>query len=180
MDNKETIKKVKALIFGEEEVAETFLDVKTSEGIVLRVAELKEGEAVMIISEDGEAQSGAAEYILEDGQTVSVDEAGLIVSIAEPAEEEEEVEEEMSEEPNPLDDRVTNLEQGIEKILSMFSVQIEDSEAKDKTISELSEKLEAFSKAPAEEEIVVKKKTPLEEKRYNAINELRNFNKTKK
>ena len=176
MNNKEVIKQVKELIFGAETVEAAFLDVKTTEGVVLRVAEVKEGEVVNIISEDGEAVSGAAEYVLEDGQTISVDAEGVIVSIMEtPAEEEEAVEEEMSEEVNPLEARIENLEQGIEKLLAGFSAIDESITAKDELIEELNKKVEAFGKAPAEEEIVVAKKTPLEEKRYNAINELRKY-----
>jgi len=174
MNNKEVIKQVKELIFGAETVEAAFLDVKTTEGVVLRVSEVKEGEVVNIISEDGEAVSGAAEYILEDGNTISVDAEGMIVSIIEtPAE--EEVEEEMSEEVNPLESRIENLEQGIEKLLAGFSAIDESITAKDELIEELTKKVEAFGKAPAEEEIVVAKKTPLEEKRYNAINELRKY-----
>jgi hypothetical protein len=176
MNNKEVIKQVKELIFGAETVEAAFLDVKTSDGIVLRVAEVKEGEVVTIISEDGEAVSGAAEYVLEDGNTIAVDAEGLIVTITEPSEEEEVVEEEeMSEEVNPLESRIENLEQGIEKLLAGFSAIDDSFPANAFLITELSDKVEAFSKAPADEEIVVAKKTPLEEKKYNAINELRKF-----
>ena len=182
MNNKEIIKEVKKLFnFNEEELA--FLDVKTSDGLVLRVAKMEEGEVVTLISEDGENVSGEADYTLEDGTMLVVDAEGTITAITVAEEEDEEVEEEMSEvedEVNPLEGRIANLEEGIEKVLSMFSTQIEELEAKDLVVKELTEKVEAFSKAPAEDEIVVKKKTPLEEKRYNAINELRNFNKTKK
>ena len=94
MNNKEVIKQVKELIFGAETVEAAFLDVKTSDGMVLRVAEVKEGEVVTIISEDGEAVSGEAEYVLEDGNTIAVDAEGMIVTITEPSEEEEVVEEE--------------------------------------------------------------------------------------
>ena len=100
----------------------------------------------------------------------------MIVTITEPSEEEEVVEEEeMSEEVNPLESRIENLEQGIEKLLAGFSAIDESFTAKDVLIDELTKKAEAFSKAPADEEIVVAKKTPLEEKKYNAINELRKF-----
>ena len=175
MNNKEVIKQVKELIFGAETVEAAFLDVKTTEGVVLRVSEVKEGEVVTIISEDGEAVSGAAEYVLEDGNTISVDAEGVIVSVMETPTEEKEVAEEMSEEVNPLEERISNLEQGIEKLLAGFSAIDESIIEKDALIKELTEKVEVFSKAPAEEEIVVAKKTPLEEKRYNAINELRKF-----
>ena len=174
MNNKEIIKEVKKLFnFNEEELS--FLDVKTSDGLVLRVAKLEEGEVVTLISEDGENVSGEAEYTLEDGTMLVVDAEGTITAITV---EEDEVEEEMSEvenEVNPLEGRIANLEEGIEKVLSMFSAQIEESEAKDVIVKELTEKVEAFSKAPADEEIVVKKKTPLEEKKYNAISELKKY-----
>lgn len=177
MNNKEIIKEVKKLFnFNEEELA--FLDVKTSDGLVLRVAKLEEGEVVTLISEDGENVSGEAEYTLEDGTMLVVDAEGTITSITVAEVEEDEVEEEMSEvedEVNPLEGRVANLEEGIEKVLSMFSAQIEELEAKDVIVKELTEKVEAFSKAPADEEIVVKKKTPLEEKKYNAISELKKY-----
>ena len=177
MNNKEIIKEVKKLFnFNEEELA--FLDVKTSDGLVLRVAKMEEGEVVTLISEDGENVSGEAEYTLEDGTVLVVDAEGTISTITAVEVEEEEVEEEMSEvedEVNPLEGRIANLEEGIEKVLSMFSAQIGELEAKDVIVKELTEKVEAFSKAPADEEIVVAKKTPLQEKRYNAINELRKF-----
>ena len=177
MNNKEIIKEVKKLFnFNEEELS--FLDVKTSDGLVLRVAKMEEGEVVTLISEDGENVSGEAEYTLEDGTVLVVDAEGTISTITAVEVEEEEVEAEMSEvedEVNPLEGRIANLEEGIEKVLSMFSAQIEELEAKDVIVKELTEKIEAFSKAPADEEIVVAKKTPLQEKRYNAINELRKF-----
>ena len=92
MDTKEKIAAISKIVFGSEEVVEeTFLDVKTSDGVVLRVSELAEGATVTIISEDGENVSGAAEYVLEDGATVVVDENGVITSVMESEEEVEEV-----------------------------------------------------------------------------------------
>lgn len=179
MDTKEKIAAISKIVFGSEEVVEeTFLDVKTSDGVVLRVSELTEGETVAIISEDGENVSGAAEYVLEDGTTVVVDAEGLITSVEVAAEETEEVveEEEMSEEAtdevNPLEERIAQLEDGIEKILSKFS---EVSDA----MKNNSDAIAKFSEAPAEEEIEVNKKTPLELKKSNAIEGLRNFRNNK-
>ncbi len=175
MDTKEKIAAISKIVFGSEEVVEeTFLDVKTSDGVVLRVSELAEGATVTIISEDGENVSGAAEYVLEDGATVVVDENGVITSVMEAEEEVEEVveEEEMSEEEvevNPLEERVAQLE---DLILSKFS---EVSEA----MQNNSDAIAKFSEAPAEEEIKVNKKTPLELKKSNAIEGLRNFRNNK-
>ena len=178
MDTKEKIAAISKIVFGTEEVVEqTFLDVKTSDGVVLRVSELSEGQTVTIISEDGENVSGAAEYVLEDGTTVVVGAEGVITSVEVAAEETEEVveEEEMSEEEtevNPLEERIAQLEDGIEKILSKFS---EVSDAMKTT----SDAIAKFSEAPADEEIVVSKKTPLEKRKSNAVSELSNFRNKK-
>lgn len=163
-DDKNLLEKVKELIFTDE-VEETFLDVKTSDGVVLRVSEVKEGETVTIISEDGENVSGAAEYILEDGSTVVVDESGVITSVEEAAEEVEEVveEEEMAEEEvveevveaNPLEDKVAKLEESIEKILAQFE--------------KVNEQVEKFAALPADEEVKIEKKLPTAFKKSDAL-----------
>lgn len=170
--DKTIIEKVKELLFSEEEVVEqSFLDVKTSEGVVLRVSELSEGASVSIISEDGENVSGAAEYTLEDGTVVVTNDEGVITSVTDaPAEEVvEEVEEEMQEEVvevNPLDERIGKLEERLEDILSKFSV--------------MSEKVEEFSKQPAEDEVVVGKKEFKKANKYSALEELSKYRKNKK
>lgn len=178
MDTKEKIAAISKIVFGSEEVVEeTFLDVKTSDGVVLRVSELAEGATVTIISEDGENVSGAAEYVLEDGVTIVVDDSGVITSMTEGEEteevvEEEEMSEEEVEEVNPLEERVAQLEDGINQILSKFS---EVSEA----MKSNSDAIAKFSEAPADEEIKVNKKTPIELKKSNAIEGLRNFRNKK-
>lgn len=169
-ENKSIIEKVKELLFTEEEVVEqNFLDVKTSEGVVLRVSELSEGAEVMIISEDGENISGAAEYTLEDGTVVVVSEDGKITSVTEASEEdevvevEEEMEQEVVEDVNPLDDRIAKLEKGIEDILSKFS--------------EMSAKVEEFAALPADEEVVVGKKEFKKQSKDDALTALSKFRK---
>jgi len=168
--DKTIIEKVKELVFGEETVDETFLDVKTSDGVVLRVSELSEGVEVTIISEDGENISGAAEYTLEDGTVVATDDNGVIVSVTAPAEEEvveeEEMEEEVVVEENPLDARIAKLEDAIEDVLSKFS--------------EMSTKVEEFSALPADEEIVVGKKDFKKQSKDDALTALSKFRKNKK
>ncbi len=172
--DKTIIEKVKELLFSEEEVVEqSFLDVKTSDGIVLRVSELAEGASLSIISEDGENVSGAAEYTLEDGTVVVTNDEGVITSVTDaPAEEAvEEVEEEMQEEVvedevNPLDERIGKLEERLEDILSKFSV--------------MSEKVEEFSKQPAEDEVVVGKKEFKKANKYSALEALSKYRKNKK
>lgn len=186
MDTKEKIAAISKIVFGSEEVVEeTFLDVKTSDGVVLRVSELSEGETVAIISEDGENVSGAAEYVLEDGTTVVVDAEGVITSVevaeeeTEEVVEEEEMSEEATEEVNPLEERIAQLEDGIEKILSKFSEVSDAINTTIETTKNNSDAIAKFSEAPAEEEIEVNKKTPLELKKSNAIEGLRNFRNNK-
>ena len=168
MDKKSIIDKVKELLFSEEEVVAAFEDVKTSDGLVLRVTEVAEGASVSIISEDGENVSGAADYTLEDGTIIVVDENGVITSITEAAVEEEvveeeEMQEEVVEEVNPLEERIGKLEKGIEDILAKFS--------------EMNTKVEEFASAPASEEVKIGKKEFKKVDKYSALDELSRFRK---
>jgi len=171
MDKKSIIDKVKELLFSEEEVVAAFEDVKTSDGLVLRVTEVAEGASVSIISEDGENVSGAAEYTLENGTIIAVDESGVITSITEAAVEEEvveeeEMQEEVVEEVNPLEERIGKLEKGIEDILTKFS--------------EMNTKVEEFASAPASDEVKIGKKEFKKVDKYSALDELSRFRKNKK
>ena len=171
MDKKSIIDKVKELLFSEEEVVAAFEDVKTSDGLVLRVTEIAEGASVSIISEDGENVSGAAEYTLENGTIIAVDESGVITSITEAAVEEEvveeeEMQEEVVEEVNPLEERIGKLEKGIEDILAKFS--------------EMNTKVEEFASAPASDEVKIGKKEFKKVDKYSALDELSRFRKNKK
>lgn len=99
MENKKTIvEKIKDLMFSDI-TDEKFLDVKDSEGNVLRVAEdeLAVGQSVMTITEDGEVPAVEGEYLLEDGQTLVIDAEGVITEIVEAVEEETEETEEVEE-----------------------------------------------------------------------------------
>ena len=116
MKDRNLLKEIKELVFGEEELQ--FLDVKTADGVILRVQELS------IVSEDGENVSGAGEYTLEDGQVITVDESGVITAIAEASEEVEEVEEAMSEEVDnfaPLNEKIDNLTNALAGVLEKFA-----------------------------------------------------------
>ena len=174
-EKKSLFEKVKALLAEDEVKEQAFLDVKTSEGVVLRVDEVAEGATVTIISEDGENVSGAADYTLEDGTTITVSEEGVITSVME-AEGEDEVgneevaEEEMQEEEvvaevNPNDERIAKLEESIEKILSQFEA--------------MNEQVEKFASAPADEEVKIEKKKPTVFKKESAIDALSNYKRNK-
>ena len=125
-ENKTLVEKIRVLVFGEEEIEVAFLDVKTSEGIVLRVSEIKEGETVVIISEDGEIPTDALEYILEDGTKITVDEAGVITTI-EAVESDEEtptdtpVDEEMSENDKAVAKQLGDIKEALSAVLDKFA-----------------------------------------------------------
>jgi len=184
MNTKEIIKEVRNLVFGEEKEVKEFADYKTNDGIVLRCDELAEGNQVSIISEDGENVSGAATYVLEDGKTIEVGEDGVIVSVADSEPIEEEVEEVMESEElkdekceDKYSDRIAKLEDGMDRLLSMFSKEIDAKDDLEKEVSELKTELEEFKKAPAQEEIVIGKKQAKANKRSNTIEQLRKFRK---
>jgi len=100
MDKKQVIDKIKKVLLGEQEevVEEVFVDVKTEDGRIMRVADIAVDQPVKEITEDGEVDVEDATYVLEDGTSIVVV-AGVITEIVEAeAEAEEEVEEEMAKE----------------------------------------------------------------------------------
>jgi hypothetical protein len=169
---KDLLQEVKKLVFGEEELQ--FLDVKTTEGVILRVQELAEGQTVSIVSEDGENVSGAGEYTLEDGQVITVDEAGVITAITEATEEVEEVEESMSEEPvdnlAPLNEKIDNLTNALAGVLEKFA-------EVDAQLTEANERIEKFAAAPASDEPVIEPAEPKRKGKEDALKALAQFRK---
>jgi len=97
MNKNETIQKIKELLtFTSEENTEVqFLDMKDTDGNILRSTgeELKEGETLSIVTEEGEVATPDMEYVLEDGRTIKTDSESLIIEIIEAEEEAEELEE---------------------------------------------------------------------------------------
>lgn len=144
-EKKNLLTEIKKLVFSE--VEEEFLDVKTAEGIVLRVSEVKEGEVVTIISEDGENVSGASEYVLEDGSKIIVDENGVITAIETEVEEATEApaEEEMSDNDKAVAARLGEITEALAGVLSKFSEQ-------DDIIKLQEEAIAKFAAAPSTEE----------------------------
>ena len=170
-ENKTLVERIKELVFTDETVEQNFVDVKTSDGLVLRVDAIEEGATVIVISEDGENVSGASDYVLEDGVTISVNEEGVITSVTPVEEEEEVVEEDMSEEavvePTErelaVDAKLAEITEALEGIVSKF-------EAQDKVI-------EGFAKAPAEEEKEIGKTVIVKHSKEDALKALEKFRK---
>ena len=167
---KNLLEDVRKLVFGEEELE--FLDVKTSDGVILRVQELAEGQTVTIVSEDGENVSGAGEYTLEDGQVITVDESGVITGISE--EEVEEVEEEMSEEVDslaPLNEKIDNLTNALAGVLEKFN-------EVDGQLKDANDRIEKFAAAPASAEPVIETVEPKRKGKEDALKALAQFRKS--
>ena len=148
-ENKTIIDKVKLLlseevIVKEDEVVEAkFLTVSTEDGQSIEVEGdvLEVGAVVVGITED-------TSLTLEDGTVVVVSAEGLITEINEAvAEEEETVEEELSEEvveEDPNNARIDSLETKLDELLSKFSA--------------IKDIVSLIADEPAEEEIKVDKK----------------------
>lgn len=160
MKEKLTIIEKLKLAFSEEVVTEEviaeFVEVKTADGVALKVAKLEEGEIVSVISGEGEEAkeevSGAADYVLEDGTKVSVDAEGKISKV-EAGEEEPKEEEKL--EMSAILEAVKEATKGENEILmsaiDKLSLVILDQEAR----------IEKFAKSPA----AVKKEVAKAEKK---------------
>jgi hypothetical protein len=96
---KDILARVYDIVMGKEESAEKveLAQVKTADGAAIFDAEAFEiGNAVFIVTEEGNIPVPMGEYILEEGLKIKVDEQGVIVEVeAEGAEEVEEVVEEV-------------------------------------------------------------------------------------
>lgn len=124
------------------------------------------GSAVQIETEEGMMPAPAGEHQMEDGNIIVVDEAGVIVEIKVPEEEEvedEPIEEELAEE-EVIEDEVKAFEISeedyaalLERIAKLEEVLLGAVEALSKTNSELNEKVEALSAQPAAQPIKTRK-----------------------
>jgi hypothetical protein len=170
MEKKTIIDKVKSLFSEIEDKGEVkMIYYTTKEGVEVKIpegAELVVGTPVSITSEDGsEVPAPAGDHIIED-KIITLDENGVIASIAEiEVEVIEPAEEEMSTE------EVKTAEEETKEVETMEEVKIEDlvkridelemlmSEMKDKltSVNTLEEKFSKLSKEPAEKEVKLSK-----------------------
>ena len=148
MNKKEVIKAIKALFSTEENVVEDstveqFLDVKTTEGRILRVEDMLVNAPIQEVTEDGLVDLEDGEYELEDGLKVVVA-GGLISDLVEPEmEEEEEEEEEVPAEEEAFEEteEVAEVEEEVEATEEVEEV----SEVEEEVDSELTELLELIN-----------------------------------
>lgn len=95
MNKKSVIARIKAMFA--EEVEQTFIDVKTQDGRILRASDIVIDGTILEVTEEGEIPLEDNEYVLEEGYTLVV-ESGVIKEIKEPVVEESVTEEPVAEE----------------------------------------------------------------------------------
>lgn len=108
MTVKERLAKIKEFLFNEEtqETEETFVDVTTADGVVLRVNDIAVGQAVEVVEGENLVEAPDGNYELEDGSVLVVS-GGMIEEVIEseaPAEAEMEKEEESKEEEETFEE----------------------------------------------------------------------------
>jgi len=165
--NKKTVLEKIAELFTTPEADTTdvleFIDVKTIDNRIMRVAELVVGAEVKEITEDGEVDVEDREYELEDGMVLKVED-GKIVEFYTPEEEEaeeveaeseeevevemsEEIEEEFTEDDTQVEELVSNIKNLLDQVNSLqeqFNSLKEENEG-------LKLEVEKFAKAPSVE-----------------------------
>lgn len=130
----------------------------TKEGVEVKIpegSELAEGTPIVVVTEEGESPAPAGEHIIED-KVITVDEAGVIVSVADVEESieeeatEEVVEEEMSTEEASEEVETPEIEAEVEEILEASEEEVEAEEEEDEAetkMKEMEEKIKALEDA---------------------------------
>lgn len=119
---KEILNRVYEVIMGQESKEAVKVDlaqVKTMDGQAVLEAEAFEiGNAVFIVTEEGNIPVPMGEYILEEGLKIKVDEQGVIVEVEIPeAEQVEEVVEEVEAKDEPLKEETGMMESAPKKVV---------------------------------------------------------------
>lgn len=156
---------------------EVFVDVKTVDGLTLRVTEMAIGAECYHISEDGVETlcEEGSEYVLESGEKIEIGPEGRIAAIEAPEEEIVDVEEDMGKKKEMYSEEETPAEEVAEETKEQFAAQSEVEVLRQANIllaeklDELTARVEAFAKAPTAEPVVTttafnKAKTVLETK----------------
>jgi hypothetical protein len=168
MNKLETIAKILGITLSSSQVVEETLaaEGKLADGtrIFTEADAFVVGSAVQIESEAGMIPAPAGQHVLEDGNIIVVDEAGVIVEIkvpeAEEVEEEELAEEEVEEEEIEEEKFAfgkKDYDEMMERIQKLEEVLLGAVEALNNTNKELNEKVEALSAQPAAQPIKTRK-----------------------
>jgi regulator of replication initiation timing len=141
---KDILNRVYDIVMGKESTEETKVElaqVKTMDGEAIFDAEAFEvGQAVFIVTEEGNIPVPQGEYMLEDGMKIVVDEQGVIVEVS--AEGEEEVVEEVIEAKDEIEKEETGMMESMPKKVVKSKTEMEES-----YFSKIETRLSAIEKA---------------------------------
>jgi hypothetical protein len=141
---KDILNRVYDIVMGKESTEETKVElaqVKTADGEAIFDAEAFEvGQAVFIVTEEGNIPVPMGEYMLEDGMKIEVDEQGVIVEVS--AEGEEEVVEEVIEAKDEIEKEETGMMESMPKKVVKSKTEMEES-----YFSKIETRLSAIEKA---------------------------------
>jgi hypothetical protein len=141
---KDILNRVYDIVMGKESTEETKVElaqVKTADGEAIFDAEAFEvGQAVFIVTEEGNIPVPMGEYMLEDGMKIVVDEQGVIVEVS--AEGEEEVVEEVIEAKDEIEKEETGMMESMPKKVVKSKTEMEES-----YFSKIETRLSAIEKA---------------------------------
>jgi hypothetical protein len=141
---KEILNRVYDIVMGKESTEGTKVElaqVKTMDGEAIFDAEAFEiGNAVFIVTEEGNIPVPMGEYMLEDGMKIEVDEQGVIVEVS--IEGEEEVVEEVIEAKDEIEKEETGMMESMPKKVVKSKTEMEES-----YFSKIETRLSAIEKA---------------------------------
>jgi hypothetical protein len=142
---KDILNRVYDIVMGKESTEETKVElaqVKTIDGEAIFDAEAFEiGNAVFIVTEEGNIPVPMGEYMLEDGMKIEVDEQGVIVEVSIEGEEEEVVEE-VIEAKDEIEKEETGMMESMPKKVVKSKTEMEES-----YFSKIETRLSAIEKA---------------------------------
>jgi len=144
---KDILNRVYDIVMGKESTEETKVElaqVKTMDGEAIFDAEAFEiGNAVFIVTEEGNIPVPMGEYMLEDGMKIEVDEQGVIIEVSiEGEEKEEEIVEEVIEAKDEIEKEETGMMESMPKKVVKSKTEMEES-----YFSKIETRLSAIEKA---------------------------------
>jgi hypothetical protein len=174
---KDILNRVYEIVMGKESTEEIKVElaqVKTADGQAILDAEAFEiGNAVFIVTEEGNIPVPMGEYMLEDGMKIEVDEQGVIVEVS--IEGEEEVVEEVIEAKDEIEKEETGMMESMPKKVVKSKTEMEESyfskiETRLSSIEKANEDLKAVNVQLSAENEELKKQlaeSPAEHTKFN-------------
>ena len=174
---KDILNRVYDIVMGKESTEETKVELaqqKTMDGEAIFDAEAFEvGNAVFIVTEEGNIPVPMGEYMLEDGMKIEVDEQGVIVEVS--IEGEEEIVEEVIEAKDEIEKEETGMMESAPKKVVKSKTEMEESyfskiETRLSAIEKANEELKAINVELSAENEELKKQlaeSPAEHTKFN-------------